>query len=504
MRIQHSCLRIPEYRVRTVWLHQNFSTSDLRTSDGRRIQILSPGVANADAGPDFINAAVRIGGVTYRGDVEIHRIPSEWEQHHHDSSPHYNRVILHVVLSAGKPTQLTRTQSRRRIPLLVLYPYLDSDLESIPIDRDGFSPGMTAEQLPCRDGNASVPATVLRGWIMYLARDRLEMKMRRFNERLLQLIDLEATVVCDHLTHYIGSVSDVLVPQHSHTRNELASLPVWEQLLYEGIMECLGYSKNQEAFLSLAQSMRLGTLREFSLEDEHTMMSLLFGAAGLLPSTRHVPERESRHYVRALKHRWNELRPYLRCKILYEGDWKFFRLRPANFPTARLAAMCFLLPRLFHHQGFGRLLRIVADPHLSIREQRAALHMMFHLTPDRFWQRHLHLRAPTASVGVTLGKSRITDLLMNAVLPITLLYGRMFDVPGLYQSGFRLYRQIPLPHNSSNGVIRHLRHQLLRDRFVLTTAMHQQGAIQLFRRYCAPGRCSGCRVGRHRSVRVRS
>jgi hypothetical protein len=339
---------------------------------------------------------------------------------------------------------------------------------------------------------------------MYLARERLEMKMLRFNDRLLQLIDLEATVVADHHTHYIKSISDIPVPQHSHTRDELASLPVWEQLLFEGIMECLGYSKNQEAFLSLAQSLRLGTLRRFSLDDEHTMMSLLFGAAGLLPSARHVREGESRTYVRALKQRWKELRPHLCCNLLHEGDWKFFRLRPANFPTARLATMCFLLPRLFQHRGFGRLLRIVAAPHLSIREQRAGLHTMFHLAPDRYWQRHLHFRALTASAGVTLGKSRITDLLMNAVLPITLLNGRTFDIPSLYQSGFRLYRQIPLPHNSSNGVTRLLRHQLLRDRFVLTTAMHQQGAIQLFRRYCASGRCSGCRIGRHRSVSLGS
>ncbi|WP_460502962.1 DUF2851 family protein, partial [Hymenobacter agri] len=80
-----------------VWQHQYFDKTDLCTAAGETIQVLKPGHRNADAGPDFLNARLRIGDVEWNGAVEIHLRASDWTRHQHQTDPKYDQVILHVV-----------------------------------------------------------------------------------------------------------------------------------------------------------------------------------------------------------------------------------------------------------------------------------------------------------------------------------------------------------------------------------------------------------------------
>ena len=493
---------IPESILRRIWQEQRFSHGHLATADGRAVTILSPGTPNDDAGPDFLDARIRVGSTTYRGDVELHVSAQEWLAHKHDRDPHYNGVILHVVLSAEPLSPPARTQSKRIIPLLVLHPFLDERTREAwsTLDKERAQRG----PIPCRDLNDGVSARVILGWLETLGLERIELKLRRYEERLKQLVDHACGTVREPFPRYYGNPADIPPPRKEYTRKDFLNKELWEQLLYEGIMEALGYAKNQKPFLHLAQSMPLTVLRRFPLNDTVTMMALLFGAASLLPAASAVHEPESRVYLAALKRRWRTLRPAVAGNVLHEGDWLFFRLRPQNFPTARLAAFCFLLPRLFGNDAFRSLMTMMKDGTLGAKERRARLHALFSFTPDAFWQAHYHFTsrkkpdARTGSFGIALGADRINDILINTIVPFMLLYARLFREAGLTRNVHRLL--VALPPLQDNAVSDIIRRDLLKQKAALRHALHHQGAMQVYRFYCTALRCADCAVGQRTSL----
>ena len=107
-----------------VWQHQYFAKADLCTTTGEEIQVLRPGQRNADAGPDFLNARLRLGDVEWNGAVESHLRASDWQRHNHQVDAKYDQVVLHVVLTADADVRRTNGSL---IPALALAPRLAPD-----------------------------------------------------------------------------------------------------------------------------------------------------------------------------------------------------------------------------------------------------------------------------------------------------------------------------------------------------------------------------------------
>ena len=106
-----------EHLLHYLWKHKIFPLQELRTTDGQEVEVIDPGLPNTDAGPDFFNAKLKLDGILWVGNVELHDRSSLWLKHGHQSDAAYDNVILHVVSEADCPVFRRDGQP---IPQLVL------------------------------------------------------------------------------------------------------------------------------------------------------------------------------------------------------------------------------------------------------------------------------------------------------------------------------------------------------------------------------------------------
>lgn len=88
-----------------IWKFQYFDQVRLTTTQGEPLIILSPGIRNEHAGPDFLDAHIRIENIDWYGHIELHTHASAWRAHQHHLDPAYENVILHVVWYDDQPIQ---------------------------------------------------------------------------------------------------------------------------------------------------------------------------------------------------------------------------------------------------------------------------------------------------------------------------------------------------------------------------------------------------------------
>ncbi len=497
---------IPERFLRQLWKHQQFRTTNISTIDGRAVEILFPGTFNRDGGPDFINARLRIDGILYRGNVELHQRLEEWTQHLHHRDPKYNSVILHVVLRGPARAGAHFTQSNRPLPVLVLERYLSAPYSSAWKSMILHERAERLEAIRCADANESADTSIIRRWIEKLALERIEIKIRRFEERLRELVDEQRLAVKEPAPYYdeipFGLNPDELPsPMSALSPRHYAPLEIWEQLLYEGAMEALGYSKNQRPFLRMARALPLVFLRGLiggKLSDTENVLQLeaaLFGVAGLLPLIKDLHDMESKQRVRSLRGRWKQMRKLYLREILNAGEWQFFRLHPENFPSRRLAGAGRLIVEFLRENYFTSIIHIMKRKNHSGSENHRSLEELFIIPSDEFWTWHFRFGERASSlVGTLIGKNRANNIIVNTIIPVCLLYARIFRNRIVRETALNLYRSCP--PESENSVTRTMERQLIKGRFRLDSAMLHQGTIQLNRSYCSEGRCGECAIGK--------
>lgn len=491
-------LNIHERFLRHLWNKQYLRGDELRTTDGRRVRVLNAGTLNSDGGPDVRDAYLQIAGVTYRGDIEIHRTLIDWIHHRHHEDPRYNRVILHVVLERPSRESITEVPAGRHIPVLLLEPFLS---ESIHIlwQRAILDERLHSKNsIPCAGKNNAVPPELLADWIQRLSVERLELKLRRFDERLRELAHVRLHTVREHHFHNAlwrieGNPDDLPAPQRECSPFDLAKREYWDQLLYEGIMDGLGYSKNREPFVRLCRNL---TLREFRAQhienNDIAIQALLLGAAGLLPRIKDVHHPESRLFLRALHQEWRVRRKAYRAGVLHAAHWQFFPTRPGNFPTLRIAAATVLVRKILCDDLF----RVIIETLRTAGEtSRTCATIRDHLsvTPLPFWKDHYHFDHPAARPTQTLGPERIGDIITNTVIPLALLYARIFKDRLVRERALQLFRGTL--RASENSITKLMDEQLLRGSVDLHSAGCQQGVIQLYKYYCLEVRCAECAIG---------
>jgi len=264
-----------------IWQNKLFNTKELKTVNGKEIQILDFGKYNKDGGPDFWNAKVKIEDVILVGNIELHIYASDWKRHKHQYDRKYNNVILHVVyFNDDEALQLPTIQLNGRIPVILLEKY-----ESMMLSK---------QELICEHMLDGIDSFTLENWKERLVIERMERKSAEILENL------------------------------KLNNND------WEQTCYQLLGKYFGSHINKEPFELLTRFLDYKILLKHK-EDVFQLEALLFGVAGFLNKDFvEIYPRELKQEYEFLKHKYD-------LKQIQEHHWQFLRIRPVSFPTIRIA-----------------------------------------------------------------------------------------------------------------------------------------------------------------------
>ena len=445
----------PERRVLEIWQGSLQSRMDLVTEENEPIEIIYPGRLNDDRGADLRDAVIAMRQGWLKGDVEIHVKSSSWRTHGHHQDPAYNRVILHVVYwdDAGKAVVL---QNGFKVPTLALHSYFGT-----PADRDIPPVHSSAiPVMPCRNAfnrsNISLTGRILEE----AGEQRFFSGAARFQEAIAQS----------------GA----------------------GQVLYRGIMTALGYSRNKEAMAELANRMPLPRLEAATLAGTPESECLaqyqarLIGMAGLLPSQREVAFRTDclvDEWADKLEKTWTGGGEK---SVMSADDWRFFKVRPGNYPVRRLAAMSYLLLRYRKEGLLAGLKGILQEA--AAGNAGHSLELSLLVNPDSFWGRYLDFDTPAGGViPALLGRERAADIVVNVLLPFAAAAGFADPPSELPQKALGIYREYRAP--AENTLVKHMRKQLGIGRYFINSARRQQGLIHIYKTRCSQGKCDACPLG---------
>ncbi len=493
--------RIPEVSenfLSRIWAEQRFLPDSLHTTDGHDVQVIRRGRRNSDNGPDFRNALIRIRDDVHEGDVELHLEIADWYGHGHDTDPAYNETILHGVLwppssaqqkHSGRPIRKANGES---VPTVIVESCLSAPLEKLQTAFQRADARKQEKITRCQNALKHLPPEQILSQLHRLGLERLDERTRYF----ASLERLER----GHPARNVTCGQDVRAPNAPN-----------EQLLYEALCEGLGYSSNKRPFLELARRLPLERIMShLPKQQEHEKTStlswiqaMLFGTAGLLPQTALPSAPDTQGYVRELRTLWEMLAPCLDVKPMKPEHWHFFRLRPPNFPTRRLAALSYLIMN-YAEQGFFEkylsLFQLLADHPERLKQGIPLLERTLRIPAQGYWKgRYLLGNAVFPEHDKQfLGQSRIRDILISAIFPVFLLYAQQTTQPELKTFIVQLCEIFPSP--SPNRITRTVTEQVFPRQEPLPprikTALVYQGMLHLYRHYCYLPACGLCPFNR--------
>ncbi|MCX6137558.1 MAG: DUF2851 family protein [Ignavibacteriales bacterium] len=480
---------VPEAVLRHIWSRQFLRSESLATSEGRAVQVLRPGILNHDCGPDFRDAVIVIGGTRFRGDIEFHRTPEDWIAHGHSRDPHYNTIILHVVLESKKRCTPTRVETGRIVPLIALRPFLSAPLEKIIEHMEREENEIRRSPLACFSLNDCIPAAVLGRILVDCGMDRLSGKTNQMANRLAEIYRNGDRTTQEPAAPFDIPESRLSVPDACLQRGMLNNAEAWEQLLAEGIMDGLGYSRNRKPFRRLSQILSIAEIRRLQMTSVIEIESVLFHIAGLMPSAGALVHPTEKAYVHLLSGIWKDMAGEFSDRI-HATEWILSPARSSNLPTLRIAAAARLLFAIVYDRLFERLVHVCSETGLADTDRVAAMESLLQVKDDTFWSRHFTFAEPTRALHSLLGLFRRRDIVMNTCIPLMLLYADIFQK----DKSVVMAAALAAGAMEENSVTRRMGRQLIKERYRVSRGIEQQGLLHLYRTLCTNNGCGKCRI----------
>lgn len=458
---------LPESQVVSLWNTLLESGADLVTDAGEPFSLISPGRLNDGHGADICGAVLLSSHGKRCGDIEFHVLAGDWYRHGHHRDLAYRKVILHVVLSNDRSPILNPVDE---IPTISLHRYLNKSVkQSLKLDEPGKVYPVPYCQTSGRDPGETVAFLEVAG------EARFQEKVVRF----LQLLQYREA----------------------------------GQVLYAGIMEALGYTKNKVPFTELADRVPLDLLesivrRQGSPAAGMTgILASLIGTAGLLPSQRRPPgviqeysagevfvqsdvrkdasECLSNDYTTLVEQAWQSQGS---SNVMSLQSWDLYKVRPVNSPVRRLAAMSYLLMGCGRAGLFDTLMgKFEGTP----AGQGRLLADGMQVASDGYWLDHYEFGLPSpVPVSGLIGSGRASEIIVNVLLPFMYALGSIKTDTKMMDKSRELFRT--LPAGEGNSIERHMIDRLGLRNQAVNMAVRRQGLIHVYKNFCLQGKCGEC------------
>ncbi len=416
------------------WKHRLLPLGELTTTDGRRVEVIDPGLHNRNAGPDFFNAKVRVGETLWVGNVEIHTRATDWYQHGHDRDPRYDNVVLHVCETIDGDVTNSKGEY---IPQMQL---------SVPTTvREHYEELLKTDQYPpCYRIIPELSRLTVHAWMAALQTERLEQKTEAIRQRAERLN---------------GS---------------------WEDAYFVTLARNYGFGINGDAFEQWAYHVPLNVVGHHR-DDLFQIEAIFMGQAGLLdlstvPPHYHQDALNDGYFAR-LRNEYQYLAHKFSLTPMDASQWRFLRLRPQNFPHIRISQ----LANLYYQQKAGLSALLECK---TIDELKTVLRSQ--VTP--YWETHYTFGSLSSKNEKHLSYGSLNLLIINTAIPMLFAMGRHRQKEELCDRAFDLLEQLK-PEN--NYIIRMWQQCGLEVR----SAGDSQALIQLKREYCDKKDCLRCRFG---------
>ena len=348
-----------EQLLHYVWKHKIFPLKELKTTTGQQVEVIDTGLANTDAGPDFFNAKLKLDGVLWIGNIEIHERSSDWFKHGHHADAGYNSVILHIASEIDM--EISRSNGERIPQIQLICPEAVRTNYKELLETDSYP--------PCYRIIPSLPPFTAHSWMTALQMERFEQKATLLNERLKR---------CQ------GN---------------------WEDAFFITLARNFGFGLNGDAFETWAHQLPFRAVDKHR-NDLFQIEAIFFGQAGILEDS------DGDGYYLRLKKEYTYLQHKFELIPMDASLWRFLRLRPANFPHIRIAQLACL-----YHRAYGLLSRIMETETLQgVRD-------ILKGGTSEYWLTHYTFGGSSPSRPKTLSNTSLDLLIINTVVTFLYAYG---------------------------------------------------------------------------------
>lgn len=407
-----------------IWKFQYYNRNELLTTSGDSISVIHPGTHNLNQGPDFTEAKIKINDTLWAGNVELHLNSSHWNLHNHSADKNYNNIILHIVwnhdadIKDQNGNNLPTIELQNRVSNLLLTKYQQL-ME-------------TSQFIPCEKLQHNLSDLALTGWKQRLVAERLLLKSK--------------------------NIFRILKETNYH----------WEETFWWLIASNFGLKVNCEMFKKIAQSLPQSILAKHK-NNIIRIEALLFGQAGLLNK-----EFSEKYPLMLQKEYLFYKKKYALKKV--DGELFFLRMRPANFPTIRLAQLAMLIHNSEHL--FSKIKETV-----SITE----IKKMLAVEANDYWHYHYTFNEESDYKIKKLGRQMIDNIIINTIVPVIFSYGLHNNEESFKEKAIKWLEEISPEKNEITKGFEKLD-------YANKSAFDSQAFIELKNEYCNRKLCLQCAI----------